>query len=70
MNLFIRIHDLFVLFILNILEDSRNKVMVLSVELLTSQTLDVVTGILKFFRIPNFSTPEFFISVEGGGNSF
>jgi len=57
MNLFIRIHDLFVLFILNILEDSRNKVMVLSVELLTSQTLDVVTGILKFFSYTEFLDP-------------
>jgi len=56
MNLFISMHDVFVLFILNILEDSRNKVKVLFVELLTSQTLDV-TGILKFFSCTEFLDP-------------
>jgi len=57
MNLFLRMHDLFVLFILNILGDSRNKVKVLSVELLTSQTLDVVKGVLKFFSRNEFLSP-------------
>jgi hypothetical protein len=70
MNLFIRMHDLFVLFILNILEDFRNKVKVHSVEVLSSQTLDVITGILKYYHVCNFLTPDFFTSVEGGGYSF
>jgi len=57
MNLFIRMHDLCVLFILNILEDSRNKIKVLPVELLTSQMLDVVTDVLKFFSCSEFLDP-------------
>jgi hypothetical protein len=63
-------HVLFVLCILNILGQPRNKVKVLSVKLLSSQALDIITGILTVFHVPYVSTANFFTSVEVIGYIF